>query len=80
MPGTLLSSTSTVTKSALAERNPMCHHFDTKLAKDSSLNVCDLHLFRSAPDTRVMAMTVNPDVVLSDRSGCELMIQRRMPT
>jgi hypothetical protein len=44
----------------------MSHHFDTKLAKeDPSLNVCDLYLFRGAPDTTVMAMTVNPDVVLS---------------
>jgi hypothetical protein len=38
----------------------------TKLAKeDPSLNVCDLYLFQGAPDTTVMAMTVNPDVVLS---------------
>src|ERR1700679_3580648 len=44
----------------------MSHHFDTKLAKDDpSLNVCDLYLFQGAPDTTVMAMTVNPDVVLS---------------
>ena len=44
----------------------MSHHFDTKLAKeDPSLNVCDLYLFQGAPDTTVMAMTVNPDVVLS---------------
>jgi len=42
------------------------HHFDTKLAKeDPSLNVCDLYLFQGAPGTTVMAMTVNPDVVLS---------------
>jgi hypothetical protein len=27
--------------------------------------VCDLYLFQGAPDTTVMAMTVNPDVVLS---------------
>jgi hypothetical protein len=44
----------------------MSHHFDTKLAKeDPSLNVCDLYLFQGAPDTTVMAMTVNPDLVLS---------------
>src|SRR5580698_1858666 len=44
----------------------MSHHFDTKLAKeDPSLNVCDLYLFQGSPDTTVMAMTVNPDVVLS---------------
>ena len=44
----------------------MSHHFDTKLAKeDPSLNVCDLYLFQGAPDSTVMAMTVNPDVVLS---------------
>src|SRR5271156_3462310 len=44
----------------------MSHHFDTKLSKeDPSLNVCDLYLFQGAPDTTVMAMTVNPDVVLS---------------
>ena len=44
----------------------MSHHFDTKLAKeDPSLNVGDLYLFQGAPDTTVMAMTVNPDVVLS---------------
>ena len=46
----------------------MSHHFDTILAKeDPSLNVCDLYLFQGAPDTTVMAMTVNPDVVLSAR-------------
>jgi hypothetical protein len=44
----------------------MSHHFDTRLAKeDPSLNLCDLYLFQGAPDTTVMAMTVNPDVVLS---------------
>src|ERR1700683_3852926 len=44
----------------------MSHHFDTKLAKeDPSLNMCDFYLFQGAPDTTVMAMTVNPDVVLS---------------
>lgn len=44
----------------------MSHHFDTKLAKDDpSLNVCDFYLFEGAPGTTVMAMTVNPDVVLS---------------
>ena len=44
----------------------MSHHFDTKLAKeDPSLNVGDLYLFQGAPGTTVMAMTVNPDVVLS---------------
>ena len=44
----------------------MSHHFDTKLAKeDPSLNVSDFYLFQGAPDTTVMAMTVNPDVVLS---------------
>src|ERR1700683_5099990 len=44
----------------------MSHHFDTKLAKeDPSLNVCDLYLFQGAPDTTVMAMTVNADVGLS---------------
>jgi len=44
----------------------MSHHFDTKLAKeDPSLNVCDLYLFQGAPNTTVMAMTVNPDAVLS---------------
>src|ERR1700728_4659282 len=44
----------------------MSHHFDTKLSKeDPSLNVCDFYLFQGAPDTTVMAMTVNPDVVLS---------------
>src|ERR1700744_403275 len=51
----------------LAERRPMSHHFDTRLAKeDPSLNVCDFYLFQgSAPDTTVMAMTVNPDLGLS---------------
>jgi ketosteroid isomerase-like protein len=29
------------------------------------VNVCDLYLFQGAPDSTVMAMTVNPDVVLS---------------
>ena len=44
----------------------MSHHFDTKLAReDPSLNLCDLYLFQGAPETTVMAMTVNPDVVLS---------------
>jgi hypothetical protein len=44
----------------------MSHYFDTRLAKeDPSLNVCDLYLFQGAPGTTVMAMTVNPDVVLS---------------
>jgi hypothetical protein len=44
----------------------MSHHFDTKLAKeDPRLNVCDFYLFQGAPGTTVMAMTVNPDVVLS---------------
>ena len=44
----------------------MSHHFDTTLARqDPSLNLCDLYLFQGAPDTTVMAMTVNPDVVLS---------------
>jgi len=44
----------------------MSHHFDTKLAKeDPSLNVSDFYLFQGAPGTTVMAMTVNPDVVLS---------------
>jgi hypothetical protein len=44
----------------------MSHHFDTKLAKeDPNLNVCDLYLFAGAPNTTVMAMTVNPDVGLS---------------
>jgi hypothetical protein len=44
----------------------MSHHFDTKLAKeDPSLNVCDFYLFQGAPDTTVMAMTVNPDLGLS---------------
>ena len=44
----------------------MSHHFDTKLAKeDPSLTVCDFYLFQGAPGTTVMAMTVNPDVVLS---------------
>ena len=33
--------------------------------KIRSLNVCDFYLFQGAPDTSVMAMTVNPDVVLS---------------
>jgi hypothetical protein len=43
----------------------MSHHF-AKLAKeDPSLNLCDFYLFQSAPGTTVMAMTVNPDVVLS---------------
>ena len=46
----------------------MSHHFDTKLAKeDPSLNVSDFYLFQGAPDTTVMAMTVNPDVVLLHR-------------
>ena len=46
----------------------MSHHFDTRLAReDPSLNVCDLYLFQGAPDTTVMAMTVNPDVVLLHR-------------
>lgn len=45
----------------------MSHHFDTKLAKeDPSLNICDFYLFGgAAPDTTVMAMTVNPDAGLS---------------
>ena len=44
----------------------MSHHFDTQLARaDPSLNLCDLYLFQGAPDTTVMAMTVNPDVALS---------------
>ena len=44
----------------------MSHHFDTKFAKeDPSLNLGDLYLFQGAPDTTVMAMTINPDVVLS---------------
>ena len=44
----------------------MSHHFDTRLAKeDPSLNVSDVYLFQGAPDTTVMAMTVNPDVGLS---------------
>src|ERR1700678_4673529 len=44
----------------------MSHHFDTKLAKeDPSMNLCDFYLFQGAPDTTVMAMTVNADVVLS---------------
>ena len=44
----------------------MSHHFDIKLAReDPRLNLCDLYLFQGAPDTTVMAMTVNPDVVLS---------------
>ena len=42
----------------------MSHHFDTKLAKeDPSLNVCDFNLFQGPPDTTVMAMTVNPDLI-----------------
>ena len=42
----------------------MSHHFDTKLSKeDPSLNVCDFYLFQGAPDTTVMAMTVNPDLI-----------------
>jgi hypothetical protein len=44
----------------------MSHHFDTKLAKeDPSLNLCDFYLFQGAPNTTVMAMTVNPDLGLS---------------
>jgi hypothetical protein len=44
----------------------MSHHFDTRLAKeDPSLNLCDFYLFQGTPGTTVMAMTVNPDVVLS---------------
>src|ERR1700730_18493376 len=55
-----------IVNNALAERKPMSHHFDTKLAKeDPSLNVCDFYLFQGSPGTTVMAMTVNPDVVLS---------------
>src|SRR5260370_40181492 len=44
----------------------MSYHFDTNFAKEHpSRNVCDFYLFQGAPDTTVMAMTVNPDVVLS---------------
>ena len=44
----------------------MSHHFDTKLAKeDPSLNLCDFYLFEGPSGKTVMAMTVNPDVVLS---------------
>jgi Domain of unknown function (DUF4331) len=44
----------------------MSHHFDTRLSReDPSLNVCDFYLFQGTPGTTVMAMTVNPDVVLS---------------
>ncbi len=44
----------------------MSHHFDTPTAKDDPrINVCDLYLFRGAPGTTVMAMTVNPDADLS---------------
>jgi hypothetical protein len=44
----------------------MSHHFDTRLAKeDPSLNLCDFYLFDGAPETTVMAMTVNPDLGLS---------------
>jgi hypothetical protein len=44
----------------------MSHHFDTPSAKeDPRINVCDLYLFEGAPDTTVMAMTVNPDAGLS---------------
>ena len=40
----------------------MSHHFDTPTAKeDPRINICDFYLFKGAPGTTVMAMTVNPD-------------------
>jgi hypothetical protein len=40
----------------------MSHHFDTPTAKeDPRINLCDFYLFRGAPGTVVMALTVNPD-------------------
>jgi hypothetical protein len=39
----------------------MSHHFDTPTAKeDPRINLCDFYLFRGAPGTVVMALTVNP--------------------
>jgi hypothetical protein len=39
----------------------MSHHFDTPTARDDPrINLCDFYLFRRAPGTVVMAMTVNP--------------------
>ena len=44
----------------------MSHHFDTPTAqKDPRINLCDFYLFRGAPGTTVMAMTVNPDAGIS---------------
>jgi hypothetical protein len=44
----------------------MSHHFDTPTAKeDSRINVCDFYLFRGRSETTVMAMTVNPNAVVS---------------
>ena len=44
----------------------MSHHFDTPTAReDPRINICDFYLFAGAPDTTVMAMTVNPDAGLS---------------
>jgi Domain of unknown function (DUF4331) len=40
----------------------MSHHFDTPTArKDPRINLCDFYLFRAAPGTIAMALTVNPD-------------------
>src|SRR5271168_4801336 len=44
----------------------MSHHFDTPTAKeDPRINLCDFYLFRGAPETTVMALTVNPDAGIS---------------
>jgi hypothetical protein len=40
----------------------MSHHFDTPTAReDPRINLCDFYLFRGAPGTVAMALTVNPD-------------------
>jgi hypothetical protein len=44
----------------------MSHHFDTKQAQENpSLNICDMYLFKGAPGTVTMAMTVNADAGIS---------------
>lgn len=44
----------------------MSHHFDSPTGReDPRINLCDFYLFRGAPGTVVMAMTVNPDAGIS---------------
>jgi len=44
----------------------MSHHFDTATTReDPRINICDVYLFRGAPRSTVMALTVNPDAGLS---------------